>query len=70
MPVRIKLAISLAVALIAIAGYFFQDHIGQVGPKYAVLLLGALMIGAMWLFPEVKREAPAREQEKRQEAPR
>lgn len=62
MPVRIKLIISLAVTLIAIAAYFFQDHLGQVGPKYAVLFLGALMVGAMWLFPEVKRKAPASEE--------
>lgn len=64
MPVRIKLAISVIVALIAVAGYFFQDHLGQVGPKYAALFLGALMIGAMWLFPEVKREAPASKDER------
>ncbi len=70
MPVRIKLAISVFVALIAVAGYFFQDHLGQAGPKYAALFLGALMIGAMWLFPEVKREAPASKEEQRQEAPR
>lgn len=58
MPTRIKVIISIVVALVGIAAYWFQDGLGHVGPKYAVVALGVVMIAAMWLFPEVKRDAP------------
>lgn len=56
MPTSVKLTISLIVILAAAAGYVLQAHLGQVGPKYAVLALGAFMVIAMWLFPEVSRK--------------
>lgn len=56
MPTIVKLTISLIVILVAAAGYALQAHLGQVGPKYAVLALGAFMVIAMWLFPEVSRK--------------
>lgn len=56
MPTRVKLSISLLVILVAAAGYALQAHLGQSGPKYAVLFLGAFMVIAMWLFPEVNRK--------------
>lgn len=64
MPNHVKLAISVVVSLAAIAGYVFQDNLGQAGPKYAVLFLGVLMVGALWLFPEVKKDAPAVKQDR------
>lgn len=56
MPKPIKIVLSIIVALATVAGYLFQDYLGQEGPKYAVLFLGPLMIIGMWLFPEVMRK--------------
>ncbi len=56
MPPRIKIIVSVIVALVAIAGYFFQASLGQVGPSYAALLFGAIAIVAMWIFPEVSHK--------------
>jgi len=56
MPTHVKILISLIVALVAAAAYVLQDHLGQTGPKYAVVFLGIFMIIAMWLFPEVSRK--------------
>ena len=56
MPTPIKLGLSIAVLLVAIAGYFYESSLGQVGPKYAVLFLGVFMVVAMWIFPEVTRK--------------
>ena len=56
MPTPVKLILSLIVLLVAVAGYFFQDSLGQTGPKYAVLFLGVWMTIAMWIFPEVTRK--------------
>ncbi|MFG1346851.1 hypothetical protein V5F59_18330 [Xanthobacter autotrophicus DSM 431] len=55
MPNHIKLMLSLVVLAVAAAGYVFQSSLGQVGPKYAVAFLGAFMVVAMWVFPEVQR---------------
>ncbi len=59
MPVRIKLALSVVVLLVAIAAFFFQRALGHDRVQYLVLFLGAFMVFAMWLFPEVKREETA-----------
>jgi hypothetical protein len=56
MPPRIKIIISLIVALVAIAAYFIQASIDEVGPSYAALAFGALSIVSMWIFPEVSRD--------------
>jgi membrane protein YdbS with pleckstrin-like domain len=53
MPTRIKIILSLIISVAAIGGYFFQDYLGQVGPKYAALVVGLLMVVGMWIFPEV-----------------
>lgn len=53
MPPRIKIIISIIVALVAIAAYFIQASIDEVGPSYAALAFGALSIISMWIFPEV-----------------
>ena len=55
MPFPIKLALSIVVLLVMVASYFFQDSLGQTGPKYAVLFLGIFMTVALWVFPEVTR---------------
>jgi hypothetical protein len=56
MPPRIKIVISIIVALVAIAAYFIQASIDEVGPSYAALAFGALSIVSMWIFPEVSRD--------------
>jgi hypothetical protein len=59
MPVRIKLALSLLVVLVTILAFYFQHSLGHDRIQYVVAFLGAFMIFAMWLFPEVKREETA-----------
>ena len=59
MPVRIKLALSVVTVLVAIAAFLFQRALGHDRLQYLVLFLGAFMVFAMWLFPEVKREETA-----------
>ena len=55
MPPRIKIGLSLAVALAALAGWFFMRHLGQTGPQWAVAFLGPFMVVSLWIFPEVMR---------------
>jgi hypothetical protein len=56
MPVRIKFGLSLVVVLVAAIAFYFQHVLGHDRIQYVVAFLGAFMIFAMWLFPEVKRE--------------
>ena len=56
MPFPIKVTLSVIVALVAVAAFFFFDAIGEVGPKYATAFLSVFMIVAMWIFPEVMRK--------------
>ena len=59
MPVRIKLGLSLLVVLVTIIAFYYQHSLGHDRIQYVVAFLGAFMIFAMWLFPEVKREESA-----------
>ena len=59
MPVRIKLALSLLVVLVTAIAVYYQHTLGHDRIQYVVAFLGAFMIFAMWLFPEVKREESA-----------
>ena len=56
MPFPIKTALSVIVLLVALAAYFYQDSIGQHGPKLAIMFLAPFMVVAMWIFPEVTRK--------------
>jgi hypothetical protein len=58
MPHRVKIMLSLAWLLTALAGYFFMVHLGQTGPSYAVAFLGVFAVFAMWVFPEVAKKSP------------
>jgi hypothetical protein len=60
MPVKIKLALSLVVVLVAAIACYAQHALGHDRVQYVVGFLGFFMIFAMWLFPEVKREERAR----------
>ena len=55
MPVKIKLGLSFSVVIVAAIAAYFQHMLGHDRIQYVVAFLGAFMIFAMWLFPEVKR---------------
>ena len=59
MPFRIKFALSLLVVLVTAIVVYWQNTLGHGRIQYVVAFLGAFMIFAMWLFPEVKREESA-----------
>ncbi|WP_291853356.1 hypothetical protein [Bradyrhizobium sp.] len=59
MPVKIKLALSMLVVLVTAIAVYHQHALGHDRIQYVVAFLGAFMIFAMWLFPEVKREETA-----------
>jgi uncharacterized membrane protein YfcA len=56
MPKRIKVYLSIIVAIVAIAAFIFQQYLGKENPSYAALLLGFISIVAMWIFPEVSHK--------------
>ena len=55
MPFKIKLGLSFGVVIVAAIAAYFQHVLGHDRIQYVVAFLGAFMIFAMWLFPEVKR---------------
>jgi hypothetical protein len=55
MPVKIKLGLSFGVVIVTAIAAYFQHMLGHDRIQYVVAFLGAFMIFAMWLFPEVKR---------------
>lgn len=55
MPNNIRRILSVIVALVAVLVFYFEQQAGSGLSKWFVLALGALMIGAVWLFPEAKR---------------
>ena len=59
MPVKIKLGLSLLVVLVTMTACYIQNRLGHERIQCVVAFLGAFMIFAMWLFPEVKREESA-----------
>ena len=59
MPVKIKLALSFVVVLVAAITVYMQHALGHDRIQYLVAFLGFVMVFAMWLFPEVKREETA-----------
>lgn len=59
MPVKIKLVLSFVVVLVAAITVYMQHALGHDRIQYLVAFLGFVMVFAMWLFPEVKREETA-----------
>ena len=55
MPPLAKIGLSVAVALVAAAGWFYMHHLGQAGPQWAIAFLGPFMVVSLWIFPEVMR---------------
>lgn len=54
MPNNVKTIISLLVAGVAAAMFFYQEDVGLSANKWVVVGLAAFMILALWLFPEAK----------------
>lgn len=54
MPTRIRAILSLIVAVVAVILFFIEHQAGTGLLKWLALILGGLMIGAVWLFPEGK----------------
>lgn len=55
MPTNIRRVLSAVVALVAIGAFYFENQAGQDFLKWFALVLGALMVAAVWLFPESKQ---------------
>ncbi|MDH3240693.1 MAG: hypothetical protein OEO83_08500 [Alphaproteobacteria bacterium] len=56
MPTNIRRMLSLVVALVVVAVLYFEYQAGQGFLKWFALVLGVVMIGAVWLFPEAGRQ--------------
>ena len=54
MPTNIRRMLSVVVALVAIGAFYFENQAGEDFLKWFALVLGALMVGAVWLFPEAQ----------------
>ena len=54
MPNNVKTVISLLVAAVAAAMFFYQDAIGLAVNMWIAVGLAVFMILALWLFPEAK----------------
>jgi hypothetical protein len=55
MPFLGKLALSIALLLIAAVGWFYMRQFGEPGPQRALAFLGPFMAFSLWIFPEVMR---------------
>jgi hypothetical protein len=54
MPTKIRAGLSVVVALVAIVVFYFENRAGTGSLQWIALGLGAVMLGAIWLFPEAK----------------
>ena len=54
MPNNIRAILSVIVALVAVAVFYFEHAGGGGALKWFALGLGGFMIYAVWLFPEAK----------------
>jgi hypothetical protein len=54
MPTRIRAVLSVVVALVVIIVFYFENKAGSGALQWIALGLGALMLGAIWLFPEAE----------------
>ena len=54
MPTNIRAGLSVVVAIVAIIVFYFEKQAGDSGLPWLALGLGAVMLGAIWLFPEAK----------------
>ncbi|MGF1609829.1 MAG: hypothetical protein ACFCUQ_10565 [Kiloniellales bacterium] len=54
MPTNIRAGLSVVVALVAVVAFYFENKAGSGLLPWLALGLGAVMLGAIWLFPEAK----------------
>lgn len=54
MPPRYKILISVLALAVAVAVFVFDTMAGGGASRWVALLLGPLMVGAIWVFPETK----------------
>lgn len=54
MPTSIKFIITLLVIVVSIGSHYFQAALDEPVNQWLVLAIGAVMIFALWLFPETK----------------
>jgi hypothetical protein len=57
MPTNIRMMLSIVVALVAAAVFYFEHQAGQGFLKWFALFLSLALVGAVWLFPEAKKHA-------------
>lgn len=60
MPVYLKLIVSVLVAAVALVTSHFQSEAGLEANGWLALALGIAMIGAVWMFPEPRRDKRTR----------
>ena len=56
MPNHLRFMLSIAVALVGAVAWYLEWRSGDVNMGWLMAGLAALMIGAVWLFPEAKRK--------------
>ena len=54
MPTNIRAGLTVVVALLTLAVFYFERGAPTGALSWLALGLGALMLGAVWLFPEAK----------------
>ncbi len=58
MPNHLRFILSVTVALAGAIAFYFERRGGDEQMGWIMLGLAALMIGAVWLFPEARRKDP------------
>ena len=56
MPTHLRFMLSIAVALVGAIAFYLEYRAGDADMGWVMLGLATLMIGAVWLFPEARRE--------------
>ena len=56
MPTHLRFMLSIAVALVGAIAFYLEWRGGDAGMGWIMAGLAALMIGAVWLFPEARRK--------------
>ena len=56
MPTHLRFMLSLVVALVGAVAFYFESRAGDGAMGWLMVGLAALMIGAVWLFPEARRK--------------
>ena len=56
MPTHLRFMLSVAVALVGAIAFFVEWRGGDENMGWIMVGLAALMIGAVWLFPEARRK--------------